>query len=483
MKTINRMVLLLATLFAAIGCSDDDKELVMYSLRFEPNSITLGIGKSYRLVPISDPFYDDVQYEWKSVDERVATVDQSGVVTGVSAGSTEVRAFYGDNRLARCLVSVVESTSSLPDPTAALSEGLSQQMIFSSNQLPYKGTIMQCFDFYDENGYIYYTQSVGDTKTGNRWMVALGRQKRNEAPSDDYMKLQWFGHGTLLVAERADDGDYVWVNSNGTLSGTDYTNNLTFSRIRYQKGAVLSHYAGDTFYMSEYVDAAGTTWTVRDVQPSIDFVNRRLLIGCRTTDMRHNVIYDLDAVLALGKETVEITRTWGGETAAEGVTEKDRDDLGRGTQSQPPDAARIVPSAQLSQYGPDAPGLFVQPPGTGRVGRLRLLVRRTGDPADGRVVRRFGGLCGRVRLYRQTGLPPHAGGRLLRLPEPEHVARCEELLLRRRGDAAQTGAEALSGHCDPYVSCVGQPTGVDPAIRMRRRIAVGCDILLFLAWP
>ena len=108
MKTINRMVLLLATLFAAIGCSDDDKELVMYSLRFEPNSITLGIGKSYRLVPISDPFYDDVQYEWKSVDERVATVDQSGVVTGVSAGSTEVRAFYGDNRLARCLVSVVE---------------------------------------------------------------------------------------------------------------------------------------------------------------------------------------------------------------------------------------------------------------------------------------------------------------------------------------------------------------------------------------
>ena len=105
-------------------------------------------------MPISDPFYDDVQYEWKSVDERVATVDQSGVVTGVSAGSTEVRAFYGDNRLARCLVSVVESTSSLPDPTAALSEGLSQQMIFSSNQLPYKGTIMQCFDFYDENGYI-----------------------------------------------------------------------------------------------------------------------------------------------------------------------------------------------------------------------------------------------------------------------------------------------------------------------------------------
>ena len=90
-------------------------------------------------------------------------------MTGVSAGSTEVRAFYGDNRLARCLVSVVESTSSLPDPTAALSEGLSQQMIFSSNQLPYKGTIMQCFDFYDENGYIYYTQSVGDTKTGNWW--------------------------------------------------------------------------------------------------------------------------------------------------------------------------------------------------------------------------------------------------------------------------------------------------------------------------
>ena len=163
-------------------------------------------------MPISDPFYDDVQYEWKSVDERVATVDQSGVVTGVSAGSTEVRAFYGDNRLARCLVSVVESTSSLPGSDGGPVEGLSQQMIFSSNQLPLQGNDHAVLRLYDENGYIYYTQSVGDTKTGNRWMVALGRQKRNEALSDDYMKLQWFGHGTLLVAERADDGDYVWVN-------------------------------------------------------------------------------------------------------------------------------------------------------------------------------------------------------------------------------------------------------------------------------
>ena len=89
MKTINRMVLLLATLFAAIGCSDDDKELVMYSLRFEPNSITLGIGKSYRLVPISDPFYDDVHV----AAERFQCVMDCD--PGVKVAPTAVE-FYGD---------------------------------------------------------------------------------------------------------------------------------------------------------------------------------------------------------------------------------------------------------------------------------------------------------------------------------------------------------------------------------------------------
>lgn len=321
MKKINRIVWLLAALFAALGCSDD-KELTMYSLRFDPDAITLAIGATRQLVPISDPVYEHVQYEWKSLDERVATVDAAGVVTGVGAGSTEVRAFYGDNRLARCLVSVVERASSLPDPTAALAGGLTQQMLFSSNQLQYKGTIMQCFDFYDENGYIYYTQNVSDTKTGNKWMVALCRQKRNTERSGDYMQLQWFGHGTLLAVEKGRDGDYAWVNSNGTLSGSDYSNNLTFSRVKYRTGAVMSHYGGDTFYLSSYVDASGATWNIYDVQPSIDFVNRRLLIGCRSAGVRHNVIYDLDAVLALGLERVELTRTWGGETAAEGPTEK-----------------------------------------------------------------------------------------------------------------------------------------------------------------
>ena len=320
MKTINRIFLLLATFCAAVACSDDDTELTIYSLKFEPGSINLGVGESRRLVPISDPPVDGIQYEWKSVDERIATVDAAGLVTGVSAGSTEIRAFYGDNRMARCLVSAVENTSSLPDPTPALAADLSQELIFSSNQLAYKGTVMQCFDFYDENGYIYYTQCAADSQTGNRWLVVLGRQKRNEAPSGDYMRLQWFGHGTLVVAEKAEDGDYVWVASNGTISGSDYTNNLTFSRIKYQKGAVLSHYGGDTFYLSRYVDAAGTAWDVRDVQPAVDFVNRRLLIGCRTNDMRHNVVYDLDDVLALENEQVEVTRTWGGELAAEGQT-------------------------------------------------------------------------------------------------------------------------------------------------------------------
>ena len=106
----------------------------------------------------------------------------------------------------------------------------------------------------------------------------------------------------------------MWVNSHGTLSGTEYTNNKTFSRFRFNGGQTYEHTSGELFYLNSYKDATGKSWTIYDLQVNIDFEARRLLIGARSSGTRHNVIYDLDAVLALSEKSVSLSRTWGGES-------------------------------------------------------------------------------------------------------------------------------------------------------------------------
>ena len=325
MKQLFRFFTLALSLCLA-SCGGGDDVIELYSLRLEPKNGVVEIGKTLQLNAISDPVYTDLVYDWSSADEAIATVDGYGVVTGVKAGAVQILCKYGTERIARATIQVVDG-SDIPvtpggDPSISLESLLNYKMILSSRQLVYPGTVMQCFDFHDasENGYIYFTQCASDSSTGNKWLVALSRVKRggygDSTRSGETMSLRWFGHGTVLCVEKATDGgeDFMWVNSNGTLSSKEYTNNKTFSRFRFKANATYEHSAGETFYLDSYKDASGKKWTVYDQQVNIDFENRRLLIGCRSSGTRHNVIYDLDAVLALKEQTVSLTRTWGGES-------------------------------------------------------------------------------------------------------------------------------------------------------------------------
>lgn len=180
---------------------------------------------------------------------------------------------------------------------------------------------MQCFDFYDPspNGYIYFSQCAGDTATGSKWLVVVSRVKRgvygDSTRSGDEMLLRWFGHGTNLCVEQATDGgeDFIWVGSNGTISGNDYSNNKTFSRIRFQPKATFEHYAGENFYLSSYKDTSGNTWSVHNLQVTPDFEHRRLLVTASISSKRHCIVYNLDDVLALKEQSITLTLTWGGE--------------------------------------------------------------------------------------------------------------------------------------------------------------------------
>ena len=146
-------------LFFAYGCTDtttnEDGQIVLNSLRVEPRSITFVVGGSKALNVVSTPVVEGLIFTWSSTDSSVAPVHDAGVVKAISEGTAEIICSYNDQISARCSVKVIPKTDSgeLPDKItlASLANPLSQSMIFSSRQLRYPGTLMQCFDLYDDS--------------------------------------------------------------------------------------------------------------------------------------------------------------------------------------------------------------------------------------------------------------------------------------------------------------------------------------------
>ena len=341
-NTLHKIVFALTTALLALGCSPEtpEEDIVISELRIEPASITLTVGDTYPLKVVTIPAYDNLSFEWVSVNPNIVSVDEDGTVEALAAGTAQVRCYYGTELSAKATVKVEKRPTPPEDepdkPTdtpstepITFSSPLSKEMIFSSRQLVYPGTVMQSFDFYGEgeNDYIYFSQCAIDSATGNKWLVVVSRVKRgaygDSTPSGEAMKLRWFGHGTNICVEHAADGeDYIWINSNGTLSGTSYTNNKTIARVRFQPNTTFEHYTGEQFYLNSFKDAAGKSYTVSNLQPSIDFDSRHLLLTASASGKRYIIVYDLDQVLALKEESVTLTRTWGGETGTNTTQQK-----------------------------------------------------------------------------------------------------------------------------------------------------------------
>ena len=325
MKRIDYLlVLFFLALFTACTSTENESEITLTSLRIESRSVTLEVGGAKSLRAVYEPEVEGIALSWSSTDADVVRVTNEGVITAVSEGSAQIVCKYEEQISARCAVRVVPKSEQKPKQinVEELANPLSKSMIFSSRQLRYPGTVMQCFDFYDsgQNGYIYFTQCGVDGATSNKWIVVASRVKRgiygDSSRSGEAMYLRWFGHGTIMCVEHseADGKDYIWVNTNGTLSGDSYTNQKTVSRILYEPEKTYEHRAGEHFYLDSYRDSSGKTWSnILDFQANIDFKARRLLAVCRTSGVRHLVVYDLDKVLALKEQDVTLTRTWGGE--------------------------------------------------------------------------------------------------------------------------------------------------------------------------
>ena len=69
---------------------------------------TIGVGMTYQLVEICEPSYAQYSLTWESKDTSVATVDENGIVKGISAGTCEIVATSDKGIQASCIVTIVE---------------------------------------------------------------------------------------------------------------------------------------------------------------------------------------------------------------------------------------------------------------------------------------------------------------------------------------------------------------------------------------
>lgn len=76
---------------------DEDKVNTEIKIDFDSNSYTLKIGEEKKVVLTYSPKSSDLTFKWFVSSTNIASVDSNGLLKGVSAGSTEVCAYYDQN--------------------------------------------------------------------------------------------------------------------------------------------------------------------------------------------------------------------------------------------------------------------------------------------------------------------------------------------------------------------------------------------------
>ncbi len=104
----------LAVMFGTVSCDDDDDNsnggVAVSAVEVSPKTITIKVGETTTLSVNVTPSEADKTVTWSTSDEKVATVDNAGKVTGVAEGSAKVTATTKDgNKTASCDVTVSNS--------------------------------------------------------------------------------------------------------------------------------------------------------------------------------------------------------------------------------------------------------------------------------------------------------------------------------------------------------------------------------------
>ncbi|MDR1592087.1 MAG: Ig-like domain-containing protein [Prevotellaceae bacterium] len=92
-------------LFAACGPEPDNGEEAK-GMTLRDTSITLGVGETFRLVPVFDPADAKPTLTWESNNTAAVTVSGVGIVTGVAEGTATIKVTTANGLEATCQVEV-----------------------------------------------------------------------------------------------------------------------------------------------------------------------------------------------------------------------------------------------------------------------------------------------------------------------------------------------------------------------------------------
>lgn len=122
----------------SVSCDKDDDVAApdsAVSINLSEDEIMLEIGKSERLIAGFEPSdAPNKAHKWTSENPQIATVDETGLVTGVSAGTTVITATaLANNATASCVVNVLDKI--IPVSSISLSSTKETLVVGSALQL------------------------------------------------------------------------------------------------------------------------------------------------------------------------------------------------------------------------------------------------------------------------------------------------------------------------------------------------------------
>ena len=99
------IVLLLSLLFSSSVFAEES--IIVKKITFTDKTVLLAPDTSYRLSVSLDPAEANTEgFEWKSSNPKVVTVDENGIVTGMSKGSAKITVSAPNGSKAKATVNV-----------------------------------------------------------------------------------------------------------------------------------------------------------------------------------------------------------------------------------------------------------------------------------------------------------------------------------------------------------------------------------------
>ena len=108
------------------------------------DSISLAVGESYKLeADFWSSSNEEVEFDWETNDENIATVDEEGMVVGVGEGTAEISGNYGKLYKKTCVVTVTSSKVSVESISLGndITLKLKQTMLLQVNVIPSNASV------------------------------------------------------------------------------------------------------------------------------------------------------------------------------------------------------------------------------------------------------------------------------------------------------------------------------------------------------